>query len=103
MKKIILSAAFLAFAGLTTVKANEVKSPVITLQQDSTTKTQVKVDELPDAVKTTLKSDTYKEYTPSTAYLVVGADKKEWYQVDMSNKEGQTGSLKVGKDGTVVE
>lgn len=103
MKKIILSAAFLAFAGLTTVKANEVKSPVITLQQDSTTKTQVKVDELPDAVKTTLKSDKYKDFTPSAAYLVTGADKTEWYQVDVSNKEGQAASLKVGKDGVVVE
>jgi hypothetical protein len=103
MKKIILSAAFLAFAGLTTVKASEVKSPAITVQQDSTTKTQVKVDALPEAVKTTLKSDKYKAFTPTTAYLVTAADKTEWYQVDVSNKEGQAASLKIGKDGVVVE
>lgn len=103
MKKIILSAAFLAFAGLTTVKANEVKTPVIAIQQDSTTKTPVKVDELPEAVKTTLKSDKYKDWTPTTAYLVTTADKKEWYQVDVSNKEGQAASLNIGKDGVVVE
>jgi hypothetical protein len=103
MKKIILSAAFLAFAGLTTVKASEVKSAVVTIQQDSTTKTPVKVDELPDAVKTTLKSDKYKDWTASTAYLVTTSDKKEWYQVDVSNKEGQAASLKIGKDGVVVE
>jgi hypothetical protein len=103
MKKIILSAAFLAFAGLTTVKANEVKSPAIAVQQDSTTKTPVKVEELPDAVKTTLKSDKYKTWTPTTAYLVTAANKTEWYQVDVSNKEGQAASLKIGKDGVVVE
>jgi hypothetical protein len=103
MKKIILSAAFLAFAGLTTVKASEVKSAVVTIQQDSTTKTPIKVDELPDAVKTTLKSDKYKDWTANTAYLVTTSDKKEWYQVDVSNKEGQAASLKIGKDGVVVE
>ena len=103
MKKLILSAAFLAFAGFTTVKAAEVKSAVITIQQDSTTKTPVKVEELPDAVKTTLKSDKYKDWTANTAYLVTTSDKKEWYQVDVSNKEGQAASLKIGKDGVVVE
>jgi hypothetical protein len=94
MRKIILSAAFLAFAGLTTVKANEVKSPVISIQQDSTTKTPVKLDALPDAVKTTLKSDKYKDFTPSTAFLVTAANKTEWYQVDVANKQGQAASLK---------
>jgi hypothetical protein len=103
MRKIILSAAFLAFAGLTTVKANEVKSPVISIQQDSTTKTPVKVDALPDAVKTTLKSDKYKDFTPTTAFLVTAANKTEWYQVDVANKQGQAASLKIGKDGVVVE
>jgi hypothetical protein len=102
MKKMILSAAFLAIAGLTTVKASEVKSPVIAIQQDSTTKVPVKPEELPDAVKTTLQSDKYKEFTPSAAYLVTAADKSEWYLVELA-KEGQTASLKIGKDGVVVE
>jgi hypothetical protein len=102
MKKMILSAAFLAFAGLTTVKASEVKSPVIAIQQDSTTKVPVKLEELPDAVKTTLQSDKYKEFTPSAAYLVTAANKSEWYLLELA-KEGQTASLKIGKDGVVVE
>jgi hypothetical protein len=103
MKKIILSAAFLAFAGLTTVKANEVKAPVIAIQQDSTTKTPVKIEALPDAVKTTLKSDKYKTWTPTIAFLVVDAKKAEWYQVDVKNAAGQATSLKIGKDGVVAE
>jgi len=102
MKKIILSAAFLAFAGLTTVKANTISTPVITIQQDSTKKTPVKLEELPDAVKTTLKGDKYKDWAPAAAFLITAADKKEWYQVDLT-KEGQTASLKIGKDGVVVE
>jgi hypothetical protein len=102
MKKMILAAAFLTFAGLTTVKASEVKTPAMVIQQDSTTKTPVKIDELPDAVKTTLQSDKYKEFTPSAAYLVTAANKSEWYVVELT-KEGQTGSLKIGKDGVVVE
>jgi hypothetical protein len=103
LRKIFLSAAFLAFAGLTTVKANEVKSIGISIQQDSTTKTQVKIDALPEAVKAALKSDKYKTYTPSSAYLITAANKNEWYEVEISNKEGQTASLKIAKDGVVVE
>ena len=57
MKKIILSAAFLAFAGISAVNASEVKNPVaITVKQDSVTKAPVELKDLPEAVKTTLQS-----------------------------------------------
>ncbi len=103
MKKIILSAAFLAFAGIATVQANEVTSPVaITVAQDSTTKTPVKLEELPDAVKATLQSDNYKEWVPTTAFLVTAADKSEHYLIDVKKGE-ETGSLKIGKDGAIIE
>jgi hypothetical protein len=110
MKKLILSAAFLAFASVATVKANNVTTPLIdtaqqlsnTAQQDSTTKTPVKIEELPDAVKTTLSADKYKEWAPTAAFLVIGADKKEWYQIDVKKGE-EVASLNVGKDGVVVQ
>ena len=103
MKKLILSAAFLTFAGLATVNANEIQKPIIvTVQQDSTVKTPVKPEELPDAVKTTLASDKYKEWIPTAAFLVTAKDKTEWYQVDVKKGE-ETASLKIGKDGVVVE
>ena len=102
MKKIILSAAFLAFAGVASVQASEVKTPVMITVQDSTTKTPVKLEELPDAVKATLQSDKYKEWVPTTAFLVTTADKTEWYQIDVKKGE-ETASLKVGKDGVVIE
>ena len=103
MKKIILSATFLAFAGLTTVKASEIKVPVVTsIQQDSVTKTPVEVKDLPDAVKTTLSSDKYKEWIPTASFLVTKADKSEYYQIDVKKQE-ETASLKIGKDGVVIE
>lgn len=103
MKKFILSAALLAFAGLATVKASDIKAPLaLTVQQDSTSKVPVKLEELPDAVKATLQSDKYKEWIPQTAFLITAADKTSWYQIDVKKGE-QTASLKVGKDGKVIE
>jgi len=103
MKKIILSAAFLAFAGFTQVKATDVKNPVIiSVKQDSTTKTPVELKDLPDAVKTTLASDKYKEWTPTAAFLIVNADKTEFFQVDVKKQE-ETASLKITKDGAIIE
>jgi type V secretory pathway adhesin AidA len=104
MKKLILSAAFLAFAGLTTVKANSIVSTptVISIAQDSTVKTPVKIEELPDPVKTTLSSDKYKEWAPTAAFLVTATDKTEWYQIDVKKGE-EVASLNIGKDGVVVQ
>ncbi|WP_316842237.1 hypothetical protein [Pedobacter gandavensis] len=103
MKKIILSAAFLAFAGFTQVKATDVKNPVIiSVKQDSTTKTPVELKDLPDAVKTTLASDKYKDWTPTAAFLIVNADKTEFFQVDVKKQE-ETASLKLTKDGAIIE
>lgn len=105
MKKMILSAAILAFAGLTTVKAadNSIKNPVqLTVQQDSTTKTPVELSALPDAVKATLQSDKYKEWTPTAAFEVKTGEKFEYYQVDVK-KEEENASLKIGADGVVIE
>ena len=103
MKNFILSAAVIALAGVSTVKASEIKHPAaIIVQQDSAAKTPVKLDELPEAVKTTLKADAYKEWTPTTAYLITNADKSAYYQVDVKKGE-EVAFLKVGKDGAVIQ
>jgi len=103
MKSFILSAAILAFAGVSTVKANEIKTPLaITIQQDSTSKVPVKLEELPEPVKTTLKADAYKEWTATTAFLITNADKSAYYQVDVK-KGTEVAFLKVGKDGVVIQ
>lgn len=103
MKNLILGAAILAFAGISAVKASEIKTPVtVIIQQDSTSKTPVKVDALPDAVKATLSSEKYKDWTPVAAFLIKDASKAEYYQVDVKKAE-ETASLKIGKDGVVVQ
>ena len=103
MKKIILSAAFLAVAGLTTVKASEIKEPIkAVVYQDSTTKTPVEIKDLPEPVQKTLQADTVKDWTPTAAFLVVNADKTEYYLINVKKGE-ETGSLKIDKDGKVVQ
>lgn len=103
MKKIILSAAFLAVVGLTTVKASEVKQPVqMVAYQDSTTKTAVELKDLPEPVQKTLQSDPVKAWTPTAAFLVTNADKTSYYLINVK-KEAETGSIKIDKDGKIVQ
>lgn len=101
MKKLILSAAFVAIAGLTTVNASEVKINPIVSVQDSVVKTPIKLEELPEAVLNTLKSDPYKSWTPTAAFSVKDGS-KNYFQIDVK-KEEETSSIKLDKDGKPVE
>lgn len=109
MQDLIIGVAMLAFAGITTVSASEINKPVMVVvqpdftavQQDTTSKTPVKIDALPDAVKATLSSDKYKDWAPVAAFLIIDANKAEYYQVDVKKAE-ETASLKIGKDGVVI-
>ena len=103
MKNFILTAAVLAFAGISTVKASETKAPVaITIQADSTQKVPVKLEELPAPVTTTLKADAYKDWTPTAAFLITNADKTSYYQIDVK-KGTEVAFIKINKDGVVVQ
>ncbi|MFC3561675.1 hypothetical protein [Pedobacter jamesrossensis] len=104
MKKLILSAAFLAFAGFSAVQASEVnpmKNAAILAVQDSVVKTPVKLEELPEPVTTALKSDAYKGWTATEAWAAKeGA--KEYFIINVK-KEAETGSVKIDKDGKPVQ
>lgn len=103
MKNFILTAAVIAFAGISTVKASETNTPIaISIQQDSTQKVPVKLEELPAPVVTTLKADAYKEWTPTTAFLITNADKTQYYQIDVK-KGKEVAFIKINKDGVVVQ
>jgi len=103
MKNLILTAAVLAFAGISTVKASAAKDPVaINIQQDSTTRTPVKLEELPAPVTTTLQADAYKDWTPTAAFLVTNADKTSYYHIDVK-KGTEAAFIKINKDGVVVQ
>jgi glucose/arabinose dehydrogenase len=122
MKKIILSAAFVALlGGLSQVKAQTTApatdaagtattttttapataaAPAATASQDSTT-TPVKIEELPAGVSATLKSDAVKEYTPTDAVLVKSAT-KEYYIINVKKGE-ESRFVKLDKDGRPVK
>lgn len=108
MKKLILSAAFLAFAGIASVQAGEIQKTtevVVVLDStvlDSTKTTPVKLEELPEPVKATLASDSYKDWTPTEAFWVQEEGGKEYYKVNVK-KEEEAGSVKINKDGTPAE
>lgn len=105
MKKFILSAvAIVALAGTTTLKASPISEQTsndVTVQ-DSTQRTPVKLEELPEAVKTTLQTEPVKSWTPTAAWLVKEANGTEYYQINVK-KEEKEGSIKVGKDGKIIE
>ncbi|ALL06595.1 hypothetical protein AQ505_14480 [Pedobacter sp. PACM 27299] len=103
MRKIILSAAFLAFAGMTAANATEVKEPLaITVKQDSTTKVPVELADLPEPVKATLQTEPVKQWTPTAAFLVTNADKSSYYHIDIK-KGDETAAVKLDKDGKPVK
>ena len=103
MKNFFLTAAVVAIAGISTVKASENKAPIaITIQQDSTQKVPVKLEDLPAPVTTTLKADAYKEWAPTAAFLVTNADKTQYYHIDVK-KGTEVAFIKITKDGVVVQ
>ena len=65
-------------------------------------KTAVTIEELPAGVKTTLASPTLKPWTATEAYLVKGADGKEYYAINLK-KDNETGSVKLDKEGKPVK
>jgi|SRR5690606_26644583 hypothetical protein len=127
MKKYILSAAILAFVGVSVsqadnknlVSSNQFAEQDTTVQQQTpteapvtpdqpaaevapqTSSTDVKLEELPEAVKTTLTADIFKEWVPSSATLVT-SDGKQHYQIEVKKGE-ETRAIKIGEDGKVVE
>jgi hypothetical protein len=102
MKKLILSAAIIAFTGLATVSASEINNDTkLVTVQDSSTKTPVALADLPDPVKATLASDTYKAWTPVDAFWIKDAT-GEFYQVNVKQEE-KLASIKINKEGTPIE
>lgn len=103
MKNFILSAAILAFAGVSTVKANVI-SPATSIitQADNFAKVPVKLEELPDSVKATLKADAYKDWTPTGAFIITDTDKSTFYQIDVK-KGSEVAYLQLSKEGKSVQ
>ncbi|SOD20370.1 hypothetical protein [Pedobacter xixiisoli] len=101
MKKLFV-AAIVAFAGFTATQAQaSVNKIEIVSVQDSVVKTPIEVSALPDAIKTVLATDPYKDWTPTAAFSVKDGD-KAYFQVDVKKAE-ETASLKFDAEGKPVE
>ena len=101
MKKLFV-AAIVAFAGFTAVQAQaSVNKAEVVSVQDSVVKTPIKLEELPEAIKTVLQTDPYKAWTPTAAFSVKDGS-KSYFQVDVK-KEQETASLKFDAEGKPVE
>lgn len=92
------SAATLKMDSATTMRTDS----AMKVKQDSSQKVPVKLEELPAPVTTTLKADAYKDWTPTTAFLVTAADKSQFYQIDVT-KGTEKAFIKINKDGVVVQ
>lgn len=62
-------------------------------------KTEVALNDLPDAVKKTLTADVFTEWVPTTAYHVTGDT--EHYLIEVKKGE-ELRSIKIGADGKVI-
>lgn len=152
MRKFILTAAVVAFAGLASAEAKSLSFEKVVFAQDTTKQdttkqdttkketpapeqsslydnasityndatlaqdtteqtptqqtpasdaTPVNMEDLPDAVKTTLQADIFKEWIPSSATLVKSED-KEYYQIEVKKGE-EVRVIRIGADGKVVQ
>lgn len=103
MTTLIIAAIILAFVGISTAAANDMGDKVtLVMQQDQITKIPVKYEALSYAIKATLSSDKYKEWTPTSAAIIVKANKAEYHEVDVE-KAGDVISLKISRDGVVIK
>jgi len=101
MKKVIFTVAALAtdiaFANAQAIAPAQEASTVSSVQ--AVERVKIKPEELPDAIKTTLKGDDYKGWTASTAYHDTV---KNIYEVEL-RKGSETKLLKFDADGKKVD
>lgn len=100
MKKIMLSALFMAFATTATFAVMpETTSIEITVQEE---KTPLKIEELPDAVKTTLSGEQYIGWAPTQAFTVTPEDGPKYFQVTIK-KDDETKIVNLQEDGREIQ
>lgn len=96
----MLSALFVAFATTATfAQSTETVNTEIINQQE---KTAVKLEELPDAVKTTLSGEEYTAWIPSEASVTTTQAGTKSYEVTLK-KDDEVKVVNLGEDGKNAE
>lgn len=111
MKKVTFLAAAIALLGFTSIDANaQAPQAAEQAQQKTDNKEKVTKEQLPAPVKAVLDHEAYKEWTVGDIYKVKSAEgaanAKVLYEIALTNKEGQTGTIlldETGKDASTEE
>lgn len=105
MKKLILSAVVLLFFVVAqaqsevVVPATEVATATETAVAVQDKKTEVKYEDLPQAVRTTLAGEAYKDWEVVKAWHNVDKDQ---YEIEVKNASTETKTLKFNKEGKEI-
>ncbi len=100
MKKVIIAAIALTFAGYS--NAAPVNTPDTNIVAEAgETRTPIKIEDLPEAVKKSLASSAYEGWTPVAAYAVEGTG-ASYYEITVT-KEAEKKYVKLDKEGNSVQ
>ncbi len=101
MKKVIFAvvAGVMSFGAVSVASAQRIDAPSAQSQDQADEKVKIKIEELPDAVKTALASDSYKGWSADAAFY---NKTKDNYEVQVK-KGTETKTLKFSKDGNIIE
>ncbi len=95
--------AMVSFTVINAAPVKQVNSAAVTqLSGTDQDKVEVKPEDLPEAVKTTLASEPYNEWKVEKAYAVTTEDGKSYYEINLSKGE-ETATVNLDKDGKKVE
>lgn len=99
MKSLLFLLLSVLFVGTSTLSAYAAYNQQINIQIEQDEKVKISNEELPEAVKTALQSESYKDWTISAAYYTKST---EQYEVELKKGE-ETKTVKLDKDGKVIE
>ncbi len=101
MKKVIFAivAGVMSVGAVNVASAQRVDASTSIAQDQADEKVKIKVEELPDAIKTALASDSYKGWSADAAFY---NKTKDNYEVQVK-KGTETKTLKFSKDGNIIE
>jgi hypothetical protein len=98
MKKLIVAVAMLVVVSGTLPMVQAMGTDVVSTSQ-ADEKVKVKLEDLPEVVKTTLAGDPYSGWKAETAYL---NKTKDHYEIEVK-KGTEKRTVKISKDGKAVE
>lgn len=106
MKKLVISALALTLVSFASVQAECLSNPNegtalshVTSVQD---RVEVKPADLPEGIKSVIKSDDFKGWEVANAFLVTAADKTQYYELNVKRGK-ESARVKLDKNGNNVD